>query len=195
MTPLYLLSIALLNFSLIVDAPQQQARQVAKSSNQSQVREKKLSRKEIKSKDDHYFTKDIAQGRDLSIYENGGAFHVGEYAIVIHVSPEEVANNELQVRRFVWEHWRSQKRGYLMTTYHGVDVANTSHYFIEPNDGGGWRIARRTLYLSALPGIKPELYDAPDAVIVECSECENEVVNKQSRLILKDKNGRKLYEL
>ena len=48
-----------------------------------------------------------------------------------------------QARQFVWEHWRSHQRGYLVLTLSSVDRTTSSHFFIEPDDSSRWRIYAR----------------------------------------------------
>jgi len=97
-----------------------------------------------------YTIPDIAQGRDLRKYErlelsDFGPTHPWEKRGAVFV----------QARRFVAEHWRIHKRGYLIFTRSSVDHTGTSHLFIEPNDSGRWRVYWRQL--------RRELIDEPTA--------------------------------
>jgi len=84
---------------------------------------------------------DIAQGRELSHYDkvelrDSGHFHPSE----MHPSSELA-----EARTFLWEHWQGRKRGYLILTLSSVDRTRTSHIFVEPDDGGRWRVYWRQL--------------------------------------------------
>jgi hypothetical protein len=126
---------------------------------------------------------------------------VGSYAIVVGVSPEQAGENKALARKFVWEHWRLRKRGYLIVTWHGVDAAYSSHYFIEPNPNGAWRIIYRGVGANALPppGVPPRLTESPEIVAVEPVSEERRDGRERKRaqkldpqsysLVLKDKDG------
>jgi hypothetical protein len=100
---------------------------------------------------------DIAQGRDLSVYDAGG-----------HLDCTRTAHPELfgrvqciaEARSFIWDHWRQRRRGYVRLSQASVDAQATAHIFIEPDSDGVWRIAWRM----SRSGIhrEPELADLPD---------------------------------
>ncbi len=148
---------------------------------------------------------DIEQGRDLNQYEKA-VFHIGPYAFLAKVSSEEAEKGEALARQFVWEHWRAHKRGYLIITWHELDAASDTHYFIEPNEAGEWRVARKSVHFQMLPGCQPELRQREDATIVEYAGCgeasttrakqlESTPDFKSCKLIFKDKSGQQVGEL
>jgi hypothetical protein len=100
---------------------------------------------------------DIAQGRDLSIYDAGGHLDCGHTA---HRELFDRVRCIAEARSFIWEHWRLRRRGYLRLSQDGVDAHATAHIFIEPDSQGVWRIAWRM----AQSGIfrEPQLRDLPD---------------------------------
>lgn len=83
---------------------------------------------------------DIAQGRDLSVYDTGG-----------HLDCTRAAHPELfdrvqciaEARSFIFEHWRQRRRGYVRLSRASVDAYATAHIFIEPDSDGVWRIVWR----------------------------------------------------
>ncbi len=101
---------------------------------------------------------DIAQGRDLSIYDAGGHLDCGRAA---HRELFDRVKCIAEARSFISEHWRQRRRGYLRLSQDSVDAHATAHIFIEPDSHGVWRIAWRM----ALSGIfrDPQLRDLPDA--------------------------------
>lgn len=121
-------------------------------------------------KGDSYTVPDIAQGRNLNIYDKV-AIRDGE---IFH--PLERWGNPIlaRSRQFLWEHWRDHRRAYLTLTQSGVDYTSTYHIFVEPDDIGRWRIYRRhldrhelidepTVYF--LSWVKPNGWDAPGTPI------------------------------
>lgn len=81
---------------------------------------------------------EIVNGRDLSLYDEGGYIE----------SCEAVDENEWTgclrrrkvARRFVFEHWAEKRRGYIQVGHPCVDCSPTDHIFIEPDPYGGLRI-------------------------------------------------------
>jgi hypothetical protein len=98
-------------------------------------------------------TDDIAQGRDLSSYDQAGFFDCRS------VAPPPRPHCELEtIRKFIWEHWQAKRRGYIRVTWNSVDATSTSHVFIEPAAEGGswhvtWRIVRDRRFITELPDI------------------------------------------
>jgi hypothetical protein len=88
-----------------------------------------------------YTIPNIGQGRNLTKYEKL------ELTDREHFHPWERWHNPIlaQARSFLWEHWRSRKRAYLVLTQSSVDHTGTSHIFVEPDDVGRWRVYRRQL--------------------------------------------------
>jgi len=83
---------------------------------------------------------DIAQGRDLKLYDDGGHFDCRQLAL----SDTAQRNCDLpRVRDFIWAHWRKTQRGYVRVTVDSVDTMSTSHMFIEPDSRGIWHVAWR----------------------------------------------------
>lgn len=75
--------------------------------------------------------------RDLSSYEKAGP-----YVIPLMVDGAARGKLEAKVRQFVWEHWQGRRRGYLsITKYSKEGEPSTSHFFIEPENDGAWRVA------------------------------------------------------
>jgi hypothetical protein len=83
---------------------------------------------------------DIAQGRDLKIYDDGDHFDCRQLAL----SDTAPRNCDLsKARDFIWEHWQKKRRGYVRVTVDSVDTMGTSHIFVEPGDHGLWHVAWR----------------------------------------------------
>jgi hypothetical protein len=85
-------------------------------------------------------TADIAQAREMSLYDDGGHFDCREHSL----SDTSPRNCDLpKVRDFIWEHWQKKRRGYIRVTVDSVDAMSTSHIFVEPDDHGSWHVAWR----------------------------------------------------
>ena len=99
-----------------------------------------------------YTARGIEQDRDLRFYDQGGFFDAGMgpdfqgYGIRPGSDEYERGTRALrEVRRFVWEHWKAQRRGYVAITLRHSDRTATVHMFIEPDKRGRWRIVRRVV--------------------------------------------------
>jgi hypothetical protein len=88
-------------------------------------------------------TREMAQGRELQSYERGGDFDASEPidSSRHHGKIPRVA----ALRKFIWEHWRTKRRGYVTLSESGIDAGWTSHIFIEPTDKGDWHIIWRVI--------------------------------------------------
>ena len=85
-------------------------------------------------------TADIAQARDMSLYDDGGHWDCREHSL----SDTSPRNCDLpKVRAFIWEHWQKKQRAYIRVTVDSVDTMGTSHIFVEPDDHGLWHVAWR----------------------------------------------------
>jgi hypothetical protein len=85
-------------------------------------------------------TADIAQARDMTLYDDGGHFDCREHSF----SDTSLRNCDLpKTRDFIWEHWQKKRRGYIRVTVDSVDTMSTSHIFIEPDSLGAWHVAWR----------------------------------------------------
>src|SRR5436190_1871797 len=61
----------------------------------------------------------IAQGRDLKLYDDGGHFDCRRLAL----SDTAPRNCDLpKARDFIWEHWQKKRRGYIRVTEDSVDT-------------------------------------------------------------------------
>lgn len=107
-------------------------------------------------------TSDIAQNRDLTLYDDGG--HVNCRVGMLRYSGEttnDFSRERCQVQRsrdFVWGHWQTKKRAYIRISFDTVDAVSTSHLFIEPDRDGrwhvAWRIARHSNEITDIPDIR-----------------------------------------
>ena len=107
----------------------------------------------IISRGEELTTDDIAQGRDLSLYDRGGLFDCQHH----WDEPSRDHCDVQAIRKFIWEHWHQKKRGYIRATFNSVDATSTFHIFIEPTSSGrwhvAWRIARHTNEITDCPDI------------------------------------------
>jgi hypothetical protein len=120
-------------------------------------------------------TPDIAQGRELKLYDDGGHFDCRELAL----SDTAPRNCDLpKARDFIWAHWRERQRGYVRVTVDSVDTMSTSHIFIEPDKQGVWHVSWR---IAQARGNSPNVVrDEPEIVAIERTD---------SKLIFKGRDG------
>jgi hypothetical protein len=105
---------------------------------------------------------DIAQHRDLAIFEDGGHLDCrSEMVLASGMSAPEFRPESCdlpKLRDFVWQNWQTKKRGYIRITFASVDAVSTSHLFIEPDNRGqwhiAWRIARHNNLITDIPDIR-----------------------------------------
>jgi len=90
----------------------------------------------------------VEQARDLSLYER----------VDLGSVRNESASALADARRFLWEHWISQRLGYLTLTGSSVDATSTSHVFIERDETGRWRVAWRIVRHNGLINDLPTYY-------------------------------------
>ncbi len=76
----------------------------------------------------------IFQNRDLSKYDFGG-----EVAGCFNYSSKECESEVEQARKFILNHWKNKKRGYVILLYSGTH-GRVRHVFIEPNKNGQWQV-------------------------------------------------------
>lgn len=87
----------------------------------------------------------VTENRDLFGYEKGADFfnckHHSLYGLKRKIQQCE---NELDKGRdFIWNHWKSKKRGYIVYVVAGYHGETNFHIFIEPDKNGTWHIVQR----------------------------------------------------
>jgi hypothetical protein len=87
-------------------------------------------------------TANLAQGRDLRLYDDGGHFDCRRWALPKNTKPH---CHVPEVRAFIWHHWQRKHRGYICVTTNSPDWVGTTHIFIEPDTNGVWHILVRVV--------------------------------------------------
>jgi hypothetical protein len=106
--------------------------------------------------------------RDLNAYDKAGPYTI-DYA------PPYRADKYLEeIRSFLWEHWKEQRRGLVTATFYTIEGdPTTSCYFVEPDAKSAWHISidSKSIISAMLPkGRKPrreithDTYDEIDRV-------------------------------
>ena len=105
----------------------------------------------------------ITEGRDLSLYDQGGYFNCFAH-IPVRTQKEQdqierrVRQRVATARLFILNHWQEHRRGYIRLSFDSVDAHSTSHIFIEPDSSGKWqviwRIARDSNEITTLPVLR-----------------------------------------
>jgi hypothetical protein len=85
--------------------------------------------------------------RDMDLFEKGGEFDATNLQSLS------------EARRFVWDHWKRHKPGYLSIAHSGADFEWTDHLFIESEPSGKWRVALRTVPIPVLEEFALEIGD------------------------------------
>ena len=79
--------------------------------------------------------------RDLRTYLEGGAYQLD----IIEKGTDGYWKKLEKVRGFIWEHWRRKRKAHITvrdcaTNYEGCHDSSTLHFYIEPDNKGGWQI-------------------------------------------------------
>ena len=106
----------------------------------------------------------IFESREISLYDDGGQLGCGlEQSKVTRIKCERSLE---QARRFIWDHWKKRKRGYVAIANASDKAEWVTHLFIEPGADGSWRVAERTIPMLREPQ-DPEHYWLGDLVEIE----------------------------
>jgi hypothetical protein len=144
----------------------------------------------IQLQDYELTAQDIAEGRNLKLYEQGGHLNCFSHIPVgTRKEADEIARRAgkrvAAARRFILSHWDEHRRGYIRLSFDSVDANATSHIFIEPDSGGKWqviwRIVRSSNEITTIPILRSVIRDSTE--------------NKLGQLIFKDSEGDELKRL
>ena len=131
-------------------------------------------------------SKDVAQKRDLTRYEDGGHFFCGGRFGGASMGPSELEEcDRVRIRNFIWNHWQNKTMGYVVFTGNSVDAVSTSHIFIEPDKNGKWHVAWRIVRHHG------EIDDLPEIVQIEKRKQRSD----SFILILRDVEGDEMQAL
>jgi hypothetical protein len=121
-------------------------------------------------------TANIAQQRDLTIYDDGG--HINCRLGMVRYAGETASDFSAErcqlpkLRNFMFEHWVAKKRGYVRISFDSVDAVSTSHLFIEPDGDGkwhvAWRIARHNNKITDIPDVRSLRQRPATRADIEC---------------------------
>ncbi|MBS1840751.1 MAG: hypothetical protein JSS69_08710 [Acidobacteria bacterium] len=129
-------------------------------------------------------SQDIAQKRNLKLYDQGGYFNCFTHIPVgTQKKQDEIERKASQrvaiARQFILSHWEKHRRGYIRLSFDSVDAYGTSHIFIEPDSNGKWQVIWRGVNISK------QLYTLPVIRTVVQDFTENE----RGELVFKDSDG------
>lgn len=128
---------------------------------------------EIVSKGGELTTANIAEGRDLKRYDDGGNCFQAQW----RPAQGRPRCSLRHVRNFIWRHWRDKHQGYIRVTFEGIDAFATNHIFIEPNAFGHWQIIWRFAGVLASP--QPHIDQVRTApTIIEVLKISNRIRQK-----------------
>jgi len=87
----------------------------------------------------------VTENRDLSAYEKGAEFYNCEDHRLFGSNRkiQQCKNDQNKGRDFIWDHWKSKKRGYIVYVAAGYHGETNFHIFIEPDKNGTWHIVQR----------------------------------------------------
>lgn len=106
----------------------------------------------------------VFEDRDMSLYDNFG--RQGCSFEELNANRRKCDQSLEKTRRFVWEHWKNRKRGYVAVAGGSDGKTWTTHLFIEPNEEGNWRIVECPVPMLREPE-DPEHYRLGDLIEVK----------------------------
>ena len=134
--------------------------------------------------------------RHLSDYVFGG--HFGCRVPFSRESPR-CQSSYRPARDFIWNHWREQKRAYVVVRITSPDSAANVHIFVEPDESDLWRIVWRweNIYCVSCPGDKPgTIYQSPEMRSIEQRrETDRNLPLGMRYLVFRDAHGNAVERL
>lgn len=113
------------------------------------------------------------EGRDLELYDDGGLQGCG---LERRSADQSGCERSIEkARRFVWEHWKKRKRGYVAVAQASDKAEWVTHLFIEPTPDGSWRVDERTLPMLVEPA-DPDHYGLDDLIEIKWERATSEDV-------------------
>jgi hypothetical protein len=91
-------------------------------------------------------------------------------------------------RKFIYDHWRSKQKGYIVVHFPCVDCSGTSHIFVDSNEKGDWQI-------TTLTADRDGMFRQSVAYAAEYKRADEIEETRESQmrvLSFFDKNGRKI---
>lgn len=113
----------------------------------------------------------IFEDRDRSLYDDGG--QQGCRLEQRKAARFECERSKERARRFIWDHWKKHKRGFVAVANPSMRGDWVRHLFIEQNADGKWRVDERTVPMLRQPE-DPEHYRLGDLVEIEWSRATSE---------------------
>jgi hypothetical protein len=103
-----------------------------------------------------------------------------------------------QVRKFVWDHWKQQRRGHVVFTVYTKEGEPTTEYlFVEPNESGTWHVRGRLESTYSDRRMVNDPKKQPDRHVTKTFEAARLVRvgrGESSYLALKDASGKVVDE-
>ena len=125
----------------------------------------------------------LTQDQNMSEYDKGGHFWCRTRISGKFGNENDRLEGEKKVRDFIWQHWTEKKLGYIILSCPDTDTQNTSHYFIEPDEKGIWKITEKHFYQSS-----NDKFIANESVFYALERVENKEKGDWY-LIVKTSNG------
>lgn len=113
----------------------------------------------------------IFKGRDMSLYDDGG--RQGCSLEKLGVAPLDCERSLVKARRFVWDHWKKHKLGYVIVEQAIDETERVTHLFVEPTAKGNWRVVERPMPMLRKPE-DPEHYLLDDIIEIKWKRATNE---------------------
>lgn len=128
---------------------------------------------------------EIVGARDLSLYDVAG--YIDTCMGVDDEEWDDCLKQRDAARRFVFDHWKEKRRGYIEVGHPCVDCAPVDHIFVEPDSNGEWHIAV-TLETNA----RPRTDIAQSVRFKRSSESEERRTDSKTVLSFLDHNGKQI---
>lgn len=91
-----------------------------------------------------FTVEELVENRDLSLYDSGGEFSNCFNHGFSDCEFRKCEQRQSEARKFIFEHWKEKKRGYIVYECSGIDSVSTTHIFVEPDNNGEWSIVLRS---------------------------------------------------
>ena len=142
----------------------------------------------IQSDSGEITTDGITQNRNMTQYEQGGHFYCNRW---YRTDMNEGKLGEKKVCDFISQHLTEKKRGYIRISCNGVDMSNTFHIFVEPNEKNEWEVITRNIFNHTEKDDNYGQATSLEFISVECSEDKSK--KGDWKIVFLSKDGRKNY--
>ncbi len=136
----------------------------------------------------------ISKERDLSSFVNGGEF---TNRCFTRLEEKGCGDDRVKIRQFLYKHWKNKQRATFSYYWIGADVEGKSHFFIQPDENGKWKIIAVSemygLENYGMDNLEMRIYDSVKYKLAKKDDYSFEAGTKYLSLI--DETGEENYAL